>query len=149
MARSTRSKADQARDTAQSAYENPYVRKLIEDEDLRDNIRNAYSSAVSAYGRISNGKGPTKALLDDKKVHKDLRKAAESLREASDAIREKERSRSWTKHQLIAIVGTAIALALSEDLRKSVLDRLFGAEEEFEYTSTTAPSPEAAATNAN
>jgi uncharacterized protein (UPF0147 family) len=149
MARSTRSKAYQAREAAQSAYENPYVRKLIEDEDLRDNIRSAYTSAVSAYGRISNGKGPTKALLDDKKVHKDIRKAAESLREASDAIREKERSRSWTKLLFIAIVGTAIALALSEDLRKSVLDRLFGAEEEFEYTSTTAPSPEAAATNAN
>jgi hypothetical protein len=149
MARSMRSKTDQARDAAQSAYENPYVRKLIEDEDLRDNIRSAYSSAVSAYGRISNGKGPTKALLDDKKVHKDIRKAAESLREASDAIREKERSRSWTKLLFIAIIGTAIALALSEDLRKSVLDRLFGAEEEFEYTSTTAPSPEAAATNAN
>jgi hypothetical protein len=149
MARSTRAKAYQARDAAQAAYSNPYVQKLIEDEDLRDNIRSAYSSAVSAYGRISNGKGPTKALLDDKKVHKDIRKAAESLREASDAIRAKERSRSWTKLLFIAIVGTAIALALSEDLRKSVLDRLFGAEEEFEYTSTTAPSPEAAATNAN
>jgi hypothetical protein len=33
-----------------------------------------------------------------------------------------------------------LALALSEDLRKKVLDALFGAEEEFEYTSTTTPS---------
>ena len=148
MSRST--KANQARDAAQTAYDNPYVRKLIEDEDLRDNIRNAYSSARSAYGRISNGKGPTtKALLDDKKVHKDLRNAADALREASDTLREKERSRSWTKLLFIAILGAALALALSEDLRKSVLDRLFGAEEEFEYTSTTSPTPAAAATNAN
>ena len=28
-------------------------------------------------------------------------------------------------------------LILSEDARKAVLDKLFGAEEEFEYTSTT------------
>src|SRR3954453_11736487 len=111
MARSTRSKAYQARDAAQAAAENPYVRRLIEDEDLRDNIRNAYGSAKSAYGRMSNGKGPAKALLDDKKVHKDIRKAAESLREASDALRDKERSRSWTKLLFIAIVGAAIALA--------------------------------------
>src|SRR3954452_6769246 len=146
---SSSTKANQARDAAQAAYDNPYVRKLIEDEDLRDNIRSAYSSARSAYGRISNGKGPTKALLDDKKVHKDLRNAADALREASDALREKDRGRRWTKLLFIAIVGAALALALSEDLRKSVLDRLFGAEEEFEYTSTTTPTAEAAATNAN
>ena len=149
MSRSTSSKASQARGAAQAAYDNPYVRKLIEDEDLRENIRTAYSSARSAYGRMSNGKGPAKALLDDKKVHKDLRNAADALREASDALREQERRRSWTKLLFIAIVGAVIALALSEDLRKSVLDRLFGAEEEFEYTSTTVPTPEAAATNAN
>ncbi len=149
MARSTRTKADKARDTAQAAYENPYVRKLIEDEDLRDNLRSAYTSAKSAYGRMSNGKGPTKALLDDKKVHKDLKNAADALREASDAIRERERGRTWTKLLFVAIVGAVLALALSEDLRKSVLDRLFGAEEEFEYTSTTVPTPEAAATNAS
>jgi hypothetical protein len=148
MSRTTQAKAEQARDAAQAAYDNPYVRKLIEDEDLRENIRSAYSSARSAYGRISNGKGPTKALLDDKKVHKDLRNAADALREASDTLRENERSRSWTKLLFVAIIGFALALALSEDLRKSVLDKLFGAEEEFEYTSTTAPTPAAAATNA-
>ena len=38
---------------------------------------------------------------------------------------------------LLGVVGGAVALALSEGLRKKVLDALFGAEEEFEYTSTT------------
>jgi len=38
---------------------------------------------------------------------------------------------------VIAIVGAVIALAVSEGARKAVLDALFGAEEEFEYTSTT------------
>ena len=40
---------------------------------------------------------------------------------------------------LLAIVGAAVALAVSEGLRKKVLDTLFGAEEEFEYTSNTSP----------
>ena len=40
---------------------------------------------------------------------------------------------------MIGVVGAGLALAVSEDLRKKVLDALFGAEEEFEYTSTTAP----------
>ena len=38
---------------------------------------------------------------------------------------------------LFGLVAAGIALVLSEDARKTVLDTLFGAEEEFEYTSTT------------
>jgi hypothetical protein len=40
---------------------------------------------------------------------------------------------------MLMILGAAAALILSEDMRKAVLDRVFGAEEEFEYTSSTAP----------
>ena len=38
---------------------------------------------------------------------------------------------------LLAIIGGVVALVVSEGARKAVLDALFGAEEEFEYTSTT------------
>ena len=42
----------------------------------------------------------------------------------------------------IVFIGLGmLALVLSEDLRKRALDLLFGAEEEFEYSSTTTPSP--------
>ena len=41
---------------------------------------------------------------------------------------------------MLAIIGGAVALGVSSDLRNKVLDLLFGAEEEFDYTSTTAPS---------
>ena len=40
------------------------------------------------------------------------------------------------------LVGAGAAVAMSEELRKRVLDLLFGAEEEFEYTSTTMPPPD-------
>ena len=66
----------------------PYVQRLIQDEELRDNIRTAYESGRSAYRRLNNGKAPAKALLDDKKLHKDLQRAADSLRDARDALRE-------------------------------------------------------------
>jgi hypothetical protein len=42
-------------------------------------------------------------------------------------------------------VGAILALVISEDLRKALLDKVFGAEEEFEYTSTTTPAPAPAA----
>jgi hypothetical protein len=123
---------------------NPYVRRLIEDEELRENIRVAFEAAKHAYARMSNGKGPAKALMDDKKVQRDLRTAAESLREASQQLRGRRKGRRFGlgKALLLAILGAALVLILSEDARKMVLDKLFGAEEEFEYTSTTTPAPD-------
>jgi hypothetical protein len=140
------SRAQKAREAAQSAGSNPYVRRLIEDEDLRENLRDAYEALRHAYGRASNGKGPAKAIVEDKKVHKDLRNAAESLREASEQLRGRKRRRPFARLLFISLVAAGLALVLSEDLRKAVLDRLFGAEEEFEYTSTTTPAPEPATT---
>jgi adenylosuccinate synthase len=129
-----------------AARSNPYVQRLVEDDELRENLRTAYESARKAYERMSNGKGPAKALLDDKKTKKELKEAATSLRDAADTLRgakakKKKRRRGRV---LLLIVGAGAALALSEGLRKKVLDALFGAEEEFEYTSTTT-SPGSAA----
>jgi uncharacterized protein (UPF0147 family) len=146
MAKSTSARAQQAREAARSAGSNPYVRRLIEDQELRNNVREAFDSARHAYQRMSNGKGPVKALTDDKKVQRDLRNAAESLREASDQLRGKRKHRRWGRLLVVAMLGAVLAIALSEDLRKAVLDRLFGAEEEFEYSSTTTPAAETAPT---
>ena len=122
-----------------AARDNQYVQRLLSDAELRENLRTAYESARKAYGRM-NGKGPTKAL-EDKRVQRDLRQAANSLRDAAEALREKPKRKSGRGRLiLIAIVGAGLAIALNEGLRKKVLDTLFGAEEEFEYTSTTTPS---------
>jgi hypothetical protein len=123
---------------ASAVRSNQYVQRLIEDEELRDNLRNAFVSARKAYGRV-NGKGPAKAL-DDKKVQRELKDAATSLKDAADQLRGKKRKSRKGRLLLIAIVGAGIALVASEGLRKKVLDALFGAEEEFEYTGTTTPS---------
>jgi hypothetical protein len=117
---------------------NDYVQRLVEDQELRDNLRNAFGSAKKAYARV-NGKGPAKAL-DDKKVQRELKDAATSLKEAADALRgQKKRKRRKGRLLMVGLVGAGLALALSEGLRKKVLDALFGAEEEFEYTATTTP----------
>jgi len=131
--------ADRAADLYAAARENPYVQRLIEDDELRDNLRKAFESARGAYGRATgNGKSPVSAMTSDKKVQKDLRSAAESLREASEQLRApKKRKKRLGRLILLGLVAAALALIFSEDARKTVLDALFGAEEEFEYTSTT------------
>ncbi|HYP49270.1 MAG TPA: hypothetical protein VEQ61_11600 [Thermoleophilaceae bacterium] len=125
---------------------NPYVQRLIEDPELRENLRVAFDSTKKAYARMSNGKAPAKALMDDKKVRRDLKEAATSLREAGDSLRgakKRKRGGRLMRVLLLALVGGGAALAGSEGLRKKALDALFGAEEEFEYTSTTTPDSSA------
>jgi hypothetical protein len=136
-------KAAKAGAAAAAVKRSPYVQRIAEDEELRQNLWSAYESARGAVTRLQNGKSPTKQIFDDKKLQKDLKNAAESFKEASVALREspkKKRKGRLGKLLFLGIVGGVAALALSEDLRKKVLDALFGAEEEFEYTSTTAPA---------
>jgi ferric-dicitrate binding protein FerR (iron transport regulator) len=135
---------DKAGRAAQAARSNPYVQRLIADEQLRENIRTAYEAGRSAYGRMNNGKAPTRALMEDKKLHKELRNAARALSDAGTALRESPKRRrrggGLGRMLVVGLVGAGLALALSEGLRSKVLDMLFGSEEEFDYTSTTAPA---------
>ena len=124
---------------------NEYVQRLVEDQELRENLRSAFVSAKKAYARV-NGKGPAKAL-DDKKVQRELKDAATSLKEAADSLRgQKKRKRRKGRLLFVGLVGAGLALALSEGLRKKVLDTLFGAEEEFEYTASTTPQSNSSST---
>jgi hypothetical protein len=140
MAKSTR--AQRARDAVSTAGNNPYLRRLIEDEDLRNSVRDAVDAARDAYGRLSSNGSVIDTAIDDKKVHKDLKAAAENLRDASSRLRGEPEKHHWGRLIMIAIAGAVLALVLSEGLRKAALDAMFGAEEEFEYTSTTSPAPE-------
>ena len=136
-------KAAAAAGAVTAARSNPYVQRVIEDDDLRDNVRVAFEAARDAYERLSNGKAPAKVLTDDKKFHKDLHTAAEALKDAGSSLREgpkKKRKGGLGRKLLLLAVAGGLALAVSGDLRSKVLDALFGAEEEFEYTSTTTSS---------
>ena len=136
-------RAKKAQKAALKARYNPYVQRIVDDEDLRDNIVQAYDSAKKVYSRLSNGKSPTTQIFDDKKLQKEVKKAAASVKDASVALREspkKKKRGGFGKLLFLGVAGAGVALAVSEPLRKKVLDALFGKEEEFEYTSTTTAS---------
>lgn len=141
-------KAEAAAAAARSAGHNPYVQRILADEDLRDNMVVAVEAARNAYARLSNGKRPAKTLMDDKKLHKELKRSSDALRDATTALRAAPKSSKPKKKRkggigrllLVAIIGGAVAMAASEGLRNKVLDALFGAEEEFDYSSNTTPA---------
>ena len=128
-----------AADVANVAKSNPYIQRLIEDRKLRDNVREAIDSSRRVYDRLSSGKTTPKQLLEDKKVQTDVRKALESVRDVTITLTDAPQKRAkkgltFGKTMFVAGIGGAAALAGSEKLRSKVLDVLFGAEEEFEYT---------------
>jgi hypothetical protein len=144
-----KSKPQQAKAAAEGAWGNQYVQRFVQDEELRANMRDALDNARSAYARLNNGKSASKVVMEDKKFQKHVNNAADSLKDAGTALRDgpKRKRGGFGKLLLLAIVGGGLAIALSEDVRNKVLDLLFGKEEEFDYTSTTAPpaTPQATA----
>jgi hypothetical protein len=145
-----KSKPQKAKAAAEGAWGNQYVQRFVQDDELRANVRDALDNARSAYARLNNGKSTSKVLMEDKRFQKDVKNAADAFKEAGTALRDgpkKKRGGGLGKLLLLAIIGGGLAIALSEDVRNKVLDLLFGKEEEFDYTSTTAPpAPTPAAT---
>ncbi len=146
-------KAAKAAAAAQAAKENPYLQRVIQDDELRDNMVVAFEAAKNAYTRLNKGKAPAKNLMENKKLHADVKRSADALRDATAALRDapkrttpkKKRKGGIGRLVLVAIIGGGVAIAVSEGLRNKVLDALFGAEEEFDYTSNTTPAPPAEA----
>ncbi len=137
----------QARKAASTAAAttSPWVQRLAEDEELRDNFRVAFEAAKDAFERITDSKSPREAV-GDKRVQQDIKQAADALKDAGSALKEgpkkhKAKKRGAGRKLFVLVVGFAIALALSEDLRSKLLDALFGKEEEFDYGSTAPSTP--------
>jgi hypothetical protein len=151
MARGKKSKAVpfNVGDIADMAKSNPYVRQLTSDPKLRKNVQTAVSSGKRAYGRLSNGKVPARALLEDKRLHSEMGKALGAARDATISLtKQRKRARkglTFGRVLVVGAVGSGIAVATSEKLRSKVLDMLFGAGEEFQYT----PPPNSSTSETN
>src|SRR6476469_5143377 len=88
-----KNKAAKAGAAAAAVRKSPYVQRIAEDEELRQNLWTAYESARGAVGRLQNGKKPTNAIFEDRKLQKEIRSAAEAFRDASVALHEAPKKR--------------------------------------------------------
>lgn len=91
-----------------------YVQRLVEDEYVQAQLRDAAGGIRSAYGRIS--KKPERAA-EDKKLYRNVRQAATSTRKALLALRRAEpEPEPEPNHRLrpalvaIAVVGGSVLI---------------------------------------
>src|SRR5947209_16006775 len=145
MARRRKAGAFNAADIAEIVQSNPYVQSVINDAKLRKNVSTAVRSGKRAYGRVSDGKSPV-ALLEDKKLHAEMGRALGAARDATITLvrlqgRKTRRRLSPKRVVVLATAGGAVIIAVNEKARSKVLDVLFGAEEEVQYTPPSNSSP--------
>jgi phosphomevalonate kinase len=128
------------------------VKRLVDDAEAREVMGRAIEASQRVYDRAAKAAKKPEKALEDKKLHKEaaeaiaaLRAAARHLKEEAEAQAQAGAAKAGTsgkakkrgglgKLVLLAGAGGAVAMVASEGVRSKVLDALFGAEEEFEYT---------------
>ena len=134
-----------AADVANAAKANPYVQRLVEDQDLRQNIQKAFGSGKNAYARASGNGSSARDVLADDKFYAEVLAGIEALRDVTLALTEPPDTRARKglrlgRRLMVLMLAFGLALSASEQLRSKVLDTLFGKEEQFEYTPPATPS---------
>lgn len=110
------------------------VRNLIENQDLHDDLRNLTEAAKMAYARVAANPG---AILQDKKVHSELRAGTSALLDAKGQLggkKAKKKKKGKGGLFLLTIVGSGVAVVAVPALRTKALDLVFGPEEELDYS---------------
>ena len=96
----------------------PYVERALKDEELRRNVKDAYTSARALYEQLLTksdvGHVATK-LVSDEDVQAQLRDVVSQIRTAAGRVQSapKEAARNRTRNTLLLGVGVAAGLLLN------------------------------------
>jgi hypothetical protein len=122
----------------------PYVDRALRDQELHQNVRNAYTSARAVYDQLLKRRGVSHAathLARDRELQDELRNAVEELRSAAARVQGVRReaaepSRSG-RNGFLLLAGIVLGLLFNPVtgpwLRRVLAKRLFGGENGFVY----------------
>ncbi len=116
----------------------PYVRRALQDEELRDNLRSAFDTARGVYDELIGKRGVTGVatkVATDKEIQDQLRSAIDDLRSAADRIQGNEGHKG--RNSTLLLAGIALGILFNPmtgpETRRWLKDKVFGEEEEFGY----------------
>jgi len=125
-----------AKDRIQDAK--PYVQRALQDEELRENLRNAFATARDVYGELLGNGGVTgiaTKVASDEDIQDQLRSAIQDLRNAANRIQGQESHKS--RNSTLLLAGIALGILFNPmtgpETRRWLKDRIFGEDEEFGY----------------
>ena len=85
------------RAAAAAASARPYVERALRDKELRDNIRNAYTSARAVYDELASRRKVSDAasrLAGDKDIQDEMRNAIDEIRNAAGRVKDVKQERA-------------------------------------------------------
>jgi hypothetical protein len=116
----------------------PYVDRALHDEDLRDNVRNAYESARTIYEQLMGPRkvtGLASRVATDKDIQDELKSVVAELREAAGRVQGKNEHSG--RNSTLLFVGIALGILFNPltgpQTREWLSKRLFGGDDDFTY----------------
>jgi hypothetical protein len=128
------------RDKVSDAADNvkPFIDRALHDEELRENVRNAYESARTIYNELIGKRGVAGVatrIATDKDIQDELRSTITELRNAADRVQGREEHKS--RNSTLLFVGIALGVLFNPitgpATRKWLSNRLFGGGDDFTY----------------
>jgi len=127
----------------------PYVDRAIHDEELRENLKNAFAAARDVYDELVPPRDTiavARRVVTDKDIQESLRRAAEELRIAAARVQGQTDSHKG-RNTFLLLTGITLAILYNPvtgpDTRKWLKDTLFGGSGDFGYE----PSPDLGTNN--
>jgi len=122
----------------------PYLERALRDEELRQSVKNAYTSARSLYDQLlarNDASDVAVKLATDEEVHAQVRNMVEQLRRAAGRAQtakvEEKAPRHRGRNGLLLAAGVALGLLLNPltgpPLRGWLKRTLFGRGDGFTY----------------
>src|SRR5688500_17369852 len=127
----------------------PYVDRALHDDDLHDNIKEAFNAAREVYSELLGGRNLTGTAMraaTDKEIQENLRKTVEELRTAANRIQGKEDHSGRNTMLLLAGITAGILFnpMTGPQTRKWLMDKLAGeGMDDYTYTPSASTSSSA------
>jgi hypothetical protein len=133
---------DRIYDTADTMR--PYVDRAIHDEEIRDNLKEAFSSARQVYMDLLGGRDLTSTatrVATDKDIQENLKRTIEELRKATDRIQGKKDHS--TRNTMLLLTGITLGILFNPmtgpQTRQWLMEKITGeGSDDFGYGSGTA-----------
>src|SRR6266566_4651901 len=99
--------------SAKQAYSDarPYVRRAVGDDEVRDNLKDAFYAAKGIYDELFGGRSRialAQRVATDTEIHDNLRKISDDLRRAVDRVQAKDEHTG--RNVLLLLTGVLIGI---------------------------------------
>ena len=129
---------DRLYDTADSMK--PYVDRALHDDDLHDNVKEAFKAAREVYAELLGNRNLTATAMraaTDKEIQDNLKKAVEELRTASNRIQGKEDH--GTRNTMLLLAGITAGILFNPmtgpQTRAWLMEKITGeGSDDYTYT---------------